>query len=57
MGKKQQDYTNVCRSTIYFGWNKAIFLVSTDLVDFPFSAQNLNSLNFFFFFFFLTETH
>lgn len=51
MGKKQQDYTNVCSSIIYFGWNKAmIFLVSIDLVDFPFSAQNLNSLNIFFFF-------
>lgn len=50
MREKQQDYTKVCSGIIYFGWDKAmLFLVSIDLVDFPFSAQNLNSLNYYFF--------
>lgn len=43
-------------AVVLFTLNKAmIFLVSIDLLDFPFSAQNLNSLNFFFFS--LIETH
>lgn len=37
-------------AVVLFTLNKAmIFLVSIDLLDFPFSAQNLNSLNIFFF--------
>lgn len=46
--KQEDDYSNACNSTLYFGWNKTIiFLHSIDQSDFPFSAQDLNSLTFF----------
>lgn len=47
-GEKQDHYSNACSRTIYIGWNKTIiFLLSIDLIDFGFSAQDLNPLIFF----------
>lgn len=48
-GEKQDDYSSACSNTIYCVWNKTIiFLLTIDRIDFPFSAQALNSLPFFF---------
>lgn len=47
-GEKQDDYSSACSCTIYCVWNKTIIiLLNIDLIDFPFSAQDLNSLPFF----------